>query len=481
MQSRRDQVQAHLFVMGRVAAGVLRAEPDAPDTPVGRTNRGAALGLAVAVLIGAGAGVYGLVKPGGASGWKKPGTLVVVKESGARYLYTGDLLHPVLNEASARLLAGDRLTVAQVSARSLEGTGRGTPVGIVGAPDGLPAAAAVGAADWLVCSVRTAGAGAAQAVPRSAVSIGPRQPGRDAGDRAVLVAAPDGAQHLLWHGHRYALAVEARALGYPGAEPVPVTAAFLSAFPAGPELRAPEVPGRGGAGPVLAGQPTRIGQLFGGTGAERYLLTQGGLVPLTETQLALLQGDPRTQRDAYGGGRVVLAPVGAADLAAHSAPAAGAPDPAGLPERPPELLRPAADRALCAALHPAADGEGELALTVPDATAVLGLPPALQPGVLPSCTPADRIAVRPGAGALVRALAGGGYGSTLYLVTDGGVKYPLASAAAAERLGYAGTAPAAVPSRLLSLLPTGPSLDPAALAASSVVPPAAAAEGHCTR
>ncbi|MFD0567150.1 hypothetical protein ACFQ2M_38235 [Kitasatospora saccharophila] len=40
MQSRRDQVQAHLFVMGRVAAGVLRAEPDAPDTPVGRTNRG---------------------------------------------------------------------------------------------------------------------------------------------------------------------------------------------------------------------------------------------------------------------------------------------------------------------------------------------------------------------------------------------------------------------------------------------------------
>ncbi|WP_199926081.1 type VII secretion protein EccB, partial [Streptomyces sp. NRRL S-495] len=53
MQSRRDQVQAHLFVMSRVAAGVLRAEPDAPDTPVGRTNRGAAIGLAVALLSGA--------------------------------------------------------------------------------------------------------------------------------------------------------------------------------------------------------------------------------------------------------------------------------------------------------------------------------------------------------------------------------------------------------------------------------------------
>ncbi|BAJ32726.1 MULTISPECIES: type VII secretion protein EccB [Kitasatospora] len=490
MQSRRDQVQAHLFVMGRVAAGVLRAEPDAPDTPVGRTNRGAVLGLAVALVIGAGAGVYGMVKPGGATGWKKPGTLVVVKETGARYLYAGDLLHPVLNEASARLLAGGQLTVVQVAAHSLDGTGRGTPVGIVGAPDGLPAPADVGPADWLVCSVQTAaagqgsGTGAAKAAPQLSVSVGTRQPGRDAGEQAVLVAAPDGAQHLLWHGRRYALGGAARALGYPAADPVPVPAAFLGAFPAGPDLRAPEVPGRGGAGPALAGQPTRIGQLFAGTGTERYLLTQGGLVPLTETQLALLQGDPRTQQDAYGGGRVALAPVGAADLAAHSAPAAGPFDPAGLPDRPPALLRPAADRALCAALHPGTGtgpDEGALTLTVPDAVAVLGLPPASQPGVLPSCAPADRIAVRPGAGALVRALSGGGYGSTLYLVTDGGVKYPLASAAAAERLGYGKAAPAAVPGRVLSLLPTGPSLDPAALAAAGVVPPAAAAEGRCTR
>lgn len=38
MQSRRDQVQAHLFVMSRLASGMLRAEPDAPDTPTGRTT-----------------------------------------------------------------------------------------------------------------------------------------------------------------------------------------------------------------------------------------------------------------------------------------------------------------------------------------------------------------------------------------------------------------------------------------------------------
>ncbi|MET8700477.1 type VII secretion protein EccB [Kitasatospora sp. NPDC004723] len=488
MQSRRDQVQAHLFVMSRVAAGVLRAEPDAPDTPVGRTNRGAAIGLAVALLIGAGAGVYGLVKPGGASGWKQPGTLVVVKESGARYVYAGGLLHPVLNEASARLLAGDQLKVDQVSARSLEGTGRGTPVGIVGAPDGLPAANAVGGADWLLCSMRTVAAGtgapAARPAPQLSVAIGTRQSGRPAGEQGVLVAGPDGAVHLLWHGRRFAVDAAGgavRALGYGSVTPVPVTASFLAAFPAGPDLRAPDVPGRGKDGPALSGRPTRVGQLFTGTGEERYLLAEQGLVAVTPTQFALLLGDPRTQQEAYGNGPVTPAPAGAADLAAHTAPASAAAafTPEGLPSRPPAPLAPRGEQALCAALRPA-DAGGELDVSVLDAAPVLGLPPVLQPGVLPSCTPADRIAVRPGGGALVRALSGAGYGGTLYLVTDAGVKYPLASPAVAERLGYPKAAPTAVPGRVLSLLPTGPSLDPAPLA-GGVVQPAVTGEGHCTR
>ncbi|MFC5666678.1 type VII secretion protein EccB [Kitasatospora misakiensis] len=493
MQSRRDQVQAHLFVMSRVAAGVLRAEPDAPDTPVGRTNRGAATGLALALLIGAGAGIYGLVKPGGATGWKKSGTLVVVKETGARYVVAAGLLHPVLNEASARLLVGDQLKVDQVSARSLEGAERGTPIGIVGAPDGLPGPAALLGADWLLCTVRTTGTGtgttgtgtgAARPAPQLSVAIGTHRTGRPAGDQGVLVAGPDGAVHLLWHGRRFAVDAAGgavRALGYTAATPAPVTASFLAAFPAGPDLRAPDVPARGKDGPVLSGRPTRTGQLFTGTGEERYLLAEQGLVPVSATQFALLQGDPRTQQEAYANGPVTPAQVGAADLAAHTAPAAAAAAfaPEGLPGRPPALLPPRPEQALCAALRPAGDG-GELDVAVLDANPVLGLPPVLQPGVVPSCTPADRIAVRPGGGALVRALSGGGFGSTLYLVTDSGVKYPLASAAVAERLGYAKAAPTAVPGRVLSLLPTGPSLDPAPLAGGVVQPPAGT-EGRCAR
>ncbi|MFE4516328.1 type VII secretion protein EccB [Kitasatospora sp. NPDC056783] len=473
MQSRRDQVQAHLFVMSRVASGMLRAEPDAPDTSVARTTRGALVGLAIGLLIGVGAGVYGLVEPGGATGWRKPGTLVVVEESGARYLYAGGQLRPVLNQASARLLAGDRFRSVTVSAGSLDGVPRGALVGLVGAPDALPAERDLGEADWSACAVQPPQAArGGRAAPQLSLAIGPRQGSRPLTDeQGVLVAEPDGAPQLLWRGLRLrADGGGLRALGYGDATPYPVTAGFLDALPVGPDLRAPELPGRGTAGPALAGRPTRIGQLFTGPGGERYLLAADGLVPLGETLFRLVQGDPRIQREAYGGAAVTPGPVGPADLAAHLAPAAAAAAWAGgeLPARPPQLAVVGEGKVPCAELRP---GAGPAATTVglQDAAAVTGQPPAAQPGVVPACNAADRITVRPGGGALVRAVTGSGAGSTLYLVTDAGAKYPLPSPATAKLLGYTKTAPAAVPTRLLGLLPTGPSLDAAALAGGGVV------------
>ncbi|MEU3560566.1 type VII secretion protein EccB, partial [Kitasatospora sp. NPDC006786] len=93
-----------------------------------------------------------------------------------------------------------------------------------------------------------------------------------------------------------------------------------------------------------------------------------------------------------------------------------------------------------------------------------------------ACTVADRIAVRPGRGALVRALSGAGAGGTEYLVTEAGVRYPLPSAAVVKQLGYGGATPVAVPAAVVALLPAGPSLDPAALAdaAASGAPTVAA-------
>ena len=152
MRSKRDQVQAHTFMMGRLTSGMLLADPDAPESPLGRTTRGALIGLLVGVLLAAGALVYGLIRPGGNDAWRGGDTLIVNKETGARYLYAGGRLRPVRNYASAVLIGGSDLKTTSVRTASLAGTPVGRPVGIPGAPDSLPGPGDLETSRWEVCS-----------------------------------------------------------------------------------------------------------------------------------------------------------------------------------------------------------------------------------------------------------------------------------------------------------------------------------------
>ncbi|WP_406496212.1 type VII secretion protein EccB [Streptomyces sp. NBC_00846] len=472
MQSRRDQVQAHMFVMGRLSSGMQRAEPDAPDTPTARTWRGIMWGLLVAVLAAVVTTLYGLISPGGATSWRTDGALVVVKDSGARYLYVGGTLHPVLNEASARLLAGDKLSVQQVAAASLGDTPRGTPLGIVGAPDGLPKGA-LDRGTWSVCAGRKdTGTGGTSTV--TSVVIGTEPGGDELGAKeGVLVSSPHGGVQLLWHGRRFAVDTKhgaAAALGWAGTTaPYPVGDAFLASLAAGPDLAAPEVPGRGGAGPQLAGAASRTGQLFTADGGQHYLLRKDGLVPLTDTLHRLVLGDPRTQAQAYGGGVVSERTVGAADLAAHQVPAsAAAALAADLPAKAPHPVSAAAGQDVCARVASSGSGHTTTVALVAAAQVPGGTPDA-EPGVRAGCLAADRIWVRPGSGALVTAHSTAGTGASRYLVTDAGAAYPVPDDDALKQLGYSADEAVRLPAPLLDLLPTGPSLDPQALARGGIV------------
>ncbi|MFJ2629176.1 type VII secretion protein EccB [Streptomyces sp. NPDC087532] len=471
MQSRRDQVQAQLFVMSRLSSGMLRADPDTPDAPLARTRRGLIGGALIAVLIAIGTAVYGVISPGGATAWRTPGTLVLVRDSTSRYLYANGVLHPVLNEASAKLIAGSQMRVETVTAASLGSTPHGSPIGIVGAPDSVPGAASLDSGAWLACGGRASdGHGGKREV--LSVSVGRPEVGRELSDGdGILVSAPSGGVQLLWKGMRHRLDTANgahSALGWAGSSPMPVSDAFLNTLTAGTDVTSPDVAGRGEPGPELASGETAYGQLFEGPAGQHYLLRKDGLVPLTPLLFDLLRGDPRTQDKAYGGGIVKVRSIGPAELAAHQASKQVEFALAeGLPSTPPQLVAPHEDQEVCAKVTPHGSTPST-SVTVVDSAEVPAGAPDNQPGVQASCLQSDRIWVRPGSGVLVRALSSSGSGSSQYLVTDAGVVHPLFPDAV-KQLGYERAQSVAVPAQWIQLLPTGPSLDPASLARGGVV------------
>ncbi|MEW2168177.1 type VII secretion protein EccB [Streptomyces sp. NPDC007084] len=470
MDSKRDQVQAHMFMMGRLTSGMLRADPDSAESPQGRTNRGIVIGIVIAVIVAAGAFVIGLISPGTKGGWREDGTLVVNKDTGSRYLYLSGRLRPLRNYTSAKLLLGKDAKTVSVGTKSLAGTPHGAPVGIPGAPDTLAGSGDLVSAPWELCSTPGDDSGWV-----STLAVGHTASGTPLTKRqGLLVKGPDADRYLLWSGSKLQLDTErgaAESLGYGSVAPLPVSASFLSSLPAGPVLTPRPVDGLGEPGPSLGGRPTRLGQMFKvavtGARTQMYVLTGKGLVPVTRTEVALALGDPKTRELAYQGARPTVTDVGAEVLGDHLAPVdAQADTGVGLPATPPEPVHPAADQGLCARFSAATSGRKgpstsialagtqDLGITAQPATDFLSAP----------CLPVDRITAAPGKAALVRALsaAGGDLGSTLYLVTDEGAKYRVADAEAASALGLDPSAAQELPSMLLAMLPTGPDLSPKA-------------------
>ncbi|MEW2396093.1 type VII secretion protein EccB [Streptomyces sp. NPDC046862] len=471
MQNKRDQVQAHMFLMGRLTSSMLRSDPDAPESPQGRTNRGIAVGVIVAILLAAGAFVLGLVSPGTTDSWRSSGDLIVDKNTGARYLFLDGRLRPVRNYASAKLLTGGDLATTTVGAKSLMGTPHGTPVGIEGAPDEVPGAGDLSGDPWQVCATPTKDA-TARTGSLTTLAVGNGAGGDPLGKgQGVLVVGPGGTEYLLWQGSRLRLdrgSAAQEALGYASVTPVPVSAAFLNALPTGPDLAPPDIPGLGDPGPRLGDRSTRVGQIFQlavpGSSARYYLLREDGLTPLTATEVALVLGDPHTRQKAYGGTSPAPVTLTSEALKSHLAPGAGkTKGPGESPENPPKPVTVPQDQTLCARVTPQSKGT-----RVGVALAANGdLGPVAQhssPAAAAPCLPVDRITVPPGRGALVRAVGAGGgkVGSTLYLVTEAGVKYRLSTQDAVAALGYQDMSPEEMPALMLAMLPSGPDLSPGA-------------------
>lgn len=498
----RDEVAAQRFRGRRMRAALLTGDPDGAAAPLARLGAGVYGGILVTVLLLAVAGVYGVLRPGGSTAWQESGAFVVDDDTGSRYVYLDGVLHPVLNYASARLLLGDGLHVVTVSSVSLDSATRGPMLGIPKAPDALPDATQIVGPAWSVCAVGRAVDG-----ERLDTQI---RPGATAagtavdGDHGFLVRTDEGHTYLLWTGHAYPVPDEWRpALDYASAEPVGVDDAFVAALPAGEPLTPPEIPGLGEPGPPLPGssQPTTVGTVYADRTYAYYVMTRDGLASLTPLQAQLLLADPDLAA-AYAGSdptplKVTQAQVTEASpkpLAAAAAPVTTAPT-ATAPVPTPAAVPTTGSTAGAgpgsaggASSEPAAPSEQAGGVTpamaaAPAAAPTLAdIPPGEQQicarftgGAAPdlavgSAEPAPGgaagpVRLGPGQGALIAERPGpDSNGSTVFLVTDAGIRYPLADKRAAEALGLAGSPIAQLPPELIAALPVGPTLDRAAAA-----------------
>ncbi|KOV81025.1 hypothetical protein ADL03_30480 [Nocardia sp. NRRL S-836] len=455
-------------MLGRLTSALLRIDPDAPESPLHRTYRGSTIGGLIATVVCLAMLLFGLVSPGANKTWKVDGTLVVVDTTGARFLYAGGKLLPVLNFASAKLKAGGQLKVKHLDEKSLRDVPRGDPLGIIGAPDALPALASD---PWQVC----ASIGRDQAGPTS-LRVGGDGNAKPLGeDEAAVVRTKDGATSLLWRGKRHRVLTDRGALdALDGVlQPAEVPSALLDALPAGPDFGPRAIAGLGTPGPRLGAVESKIGRIYSVAGgpAETYVLTTSGFTPISQLDVRLLTADPQVRAAAYGGGEVTVTQLPGRVIGEHLSK-----NEAPSPVRPPRAVAVHTGQGLCAVVLPDG-GTARTQIALTDRVTEDGQPPFSQPGVTAPCTKVDRIAVRPGTGALVKAAAASGrVGDALYLVTDTGVKYPVPPEGA-KALGYDSAVAIGLPTTLLALLPTGAPLDPMTLRNGGAVLPAASTCG----
>ena len=463
MASNRDQLQAQQFLLQRVVSALVTGETDPEQPPLRRAVVAACGSIAIAVVVLAGFGVYGMVSPGGSTAWR--GEFVVVeKETGARHVYLDGRLHPVANYVSALLALGKHAETRTVSRESLAGVPRGPRIGIEDAPDSLPDPGRLLTTGWTMCSQPRPDVTGATVNDSVLVVGGDVQGGRSLESRALLVDVPEtGDQYLLWRGFRHrvrqadTVAVGLALRSEPRAR---VGSALVDVLPAGDPIAPIALPGIGARSTAVPG--ARVGQLFvveaSGGQVQHYLAEAEALRPLSELQYDIQRTFQPTAQ-AYDGGQPVGLPLG---LLVAGQARLGPPVATG-PGKPP-TARPefagADGSTLCAAFDPAGSPPALIvdpALPTPDPL-LTSTPRRTESG-----TPlADRVVVPPGRAAVVEVMpAPGAPAGTVTLVTDLGRAHSLVDRGVLDVLGFKDVTPVRLPVSLVSRVPHGSPLDPA--------------------
>ncbi|HSF37741.1 MAG TPA: type VII secretion protein EccB, partial [Nocardioides sp.] len=145
MATKKDLVEAHAFSRRRLVTAFVSGAPGGREVEPVRPGRVLIGGVALSVLLLAGAAIAGFLLGRPPAQWLDEGSFVISKDTGEQYvvLRGGDdpLLQRVPNYVSAQLLLGQaELTPYTVRDKYIRTVQLGDDLGIDAAPASLPAA-----------------------------------------------------------------------------------------------------------------------------------------------------------------------------------------------------------------------------------------------------------------------------------------------------------------------------------------------------
>jgi type VII secretion protein EccB len=441
-------VSGHRFLVRRIECALLRGDIHTAGHSLRGQTASLLIGCLVAAVVAAGFACLALLQPHVALDQART---VVGRESGALYVRVGDTWHPVLNLASARLIAATDAAPQPVREAELGRTKRGPLLGIPGAPQQLVPPLAGVESVWTICDTDRGGA-TTVVVGR----VGGTPIRRLAADEVVLVTpGPGSPAYLLYDGRRAVVDLAdpavLHALRLEGRSPRVVSQSLLNTVPESPPIAVPRIRGAGGAVAWLPRFPIGSVLRITSAGDQFYVVLAGGVQRIGRVAADLLRfGDSQGNAAAI----TVAADLIRAAPVVAALPVSTFPD--RIAERPHAPLDDGHDTALCASW---ADG-GVTFLAgggppVPAGRSPVTLSQADGPG------PAlDAVYLQPARSAYVRSvglLGDGSRGGTRYLVTDTGVRFAIHDDDAAHDLGLQAAATPA-PWQMLALLPSGPEL-----------------------
>lgn len=275
MATKKDLIEAQGFSRRRLLSAFTGGAPGGKELDPAKPLRAVVAGVALTVgviLVGV---FWGIMQPGLPGDWQN-NRLIVATDTGSRYVSVEGTLYPVINTASARLLIpSGEFKVVRTDQAALDGIPVGPAIGILGAPDDLPAPSALINSSWTACI--DDGTGASVTVsddPIAAISTGT---GAVVTRGEDLFVVADGLRHAVAPDDANAVL---RAAGLGASEILEVDGRWLNLFTAGDELGPIRINGFGSA---VAGTDLTAGTIVhtqGRPADERYVALASGELAL---------------------------------------------------------------------------------------------------------------------------------------------------------------------------------------------------------